>query len=54
MEIGDNILFLKNGRKEWQGSRHEICNSDNEALNDFVFASELFKRIKEAGIKNKD
>ena len=46
MEIGDNILFLKNGRKEWQGSRHEIMNSDNEALNDFVFASELFKKIK--------
>ena len=46
MEIGDNILFLKNGKKEWQGSRHEIMTSDNEALNDFVFASELFKKIK--------
>ena len=46
MEIGDNIIFLKNGRKEWQGSRHEIMTSDNEALNDFVFASELFKKIK--------
>ena len=48
MEIGDNIVFLKNGRKEWQGSRHDICNSDNESLNDFVFASELFKKIKKA------
>ena len=47
MEIGDSIVFLKNGRKEWEGSRHEIMNSDNEALNDFVFASELFKKIKE-------
>ena len=46
MEIGDNILFLKNGKKEWQGSRHEIMTSENEALNDFVFASELFKKIK--------
>ena len=46
MEIGDNIVFLKNGIKEWQGSRHDICSSDNEALNDFVFASELFKKIK--------
>ena len=46
MEIGDNILFLKNGKKEWQGSRHDIMTSDNEALNDFVFASELFKKIK--------
>ncbi len=48
MEIGDNIVFLKNGKKEWQGSRHDICNTDNEALNDFVFASELFKKIKKA------
>ena len=46
MEIGDNIVFLKNGLKEWQGSRHDICKSDNEALNDFVFASELFKKIR--------
>lgn len=46
MEIGDNIVFLKDGRKEWQGSRHELFDSNNEALNDFVFASELFKRIK--------
>ncbi len=50
MEIGDNIVFLKGGKKEWQGSRHEIMTSDNEALNDFVFASELFKKIKQ--IKN--
>ena len=51
MEIGDNIVFLKNGVKEWQGSRHDIFHADNEALNDFVFASNLFKKIKEA---NKD
>ena len=55
MEIGDNILFLKNGKKEWQGSKDEIMHSDNEALNDFVFASELFKAIKkEQGAKNKE
>lgn len=55
MEIGDNILFLKNGKKEWQGSRHDIIHSDNKSLNDFVFASELFKTIKkEQGIRNKE
>jgi len=48
LEIGDNIIFLKNGKKEWEGSRHEIISSDNEALNDFVFASELFKKVKQA------
>lgn len=46
MEIGDNIVFLKNGVKEWQGSRHDIFHADNEALNDFVFASNLFKKVK--------
>lgn len=48
MEIGDNIIFLKGGKKEWQGSRHEIMSSENEALNDFVFASDLFKKVKQA------
>lgn len=48
MEIGDNIVFLRNGIKEWQGSRHDIFHTDNEALNDFVFASELFKKVKHA------
>ena len=46
MEIGDNIVFLRNGVKEWQGSRHDIFHVDNEALNDFVFASDLFKKVK--------
>ena len=50
MEIGDNIIFLKGGQKEWQGSRHEIMQSENQALNDFVFASELFKKVKTANI----
>lgn len=46
MEIGDNIIFLKNGIKEWQGSRHDIFHSDNEALNNFVFASQLYQEIR--------
>jgi len=48
MEIGDNIIFLKNGKKEWQGSRTDIFHSDNEALDDFVFASNLYKEVKKA------
>ena len=46
MEVGDNIIFLKNGIKEWQGSRHDIFHSDNEALNQFVFASQLYQQIR--------
>ncbi len=48
MNIGDNIIFLNEGVKEWQGSKSEIMDAENEKLNDFVFASELFKKIKEA------
>ncbi len=46
MEIGDNILFIRKGEKAWVGDRFQILQSDNDDLNEFVFASELFKRIK--------
>ena len=46
MEIGDNIIFLKNGVKKWQGSNKDIFHADNEDLDDFVFASNLFKKVK--------
>lgn len=51
MEIGDHIVFLKGGIKEWEGSRHEIFHSGSEALDDFVFASELYKKVKSAHAK---
>ena len=44
--IGDNIIFLNKGHKEWVGNKETIVNSDNKELNNFVFASPLFKRIK--------
>ena len=43
MEIGDKIVFLKNGLKAWEGSKEEIFKTDNEAVTDFVYSSELFK-----------
>lgn len=46
MEIGDNILFLSEGRKCWEGSSGEILTSDNKVLNDFVFATELMRKFK--------
>lgn len=46
IEIGENILFLSDGRKCWEGSRDEIMKTDNNILNEFVFASELMKKFK--------
>lgn len=46
MEIGDNIIFIEKGEKKWQGNKDNIFNSDNESLNSFVFASDLFKKVK--------
>lgn len=47
MNIGEKIFFIKEGHLEWQGTNKEIMASTNEALNDFVFASDLFKKVKE-------
>ena len=46
MEIGDNIAFIHQGKLSWSGSKDSIMNSDNKELNDFVFASELFKKLR--------
>jgi phospholipid/cholesterol/gamma-HCH transport system ATP-binding protein len=48
MEIGDNIVFIRKGHKEWQGSSANIFNSGNQYLDEFVFASNLNKKIKQA------
>ncbi len=46
MEIGEKIAYIKNGVIGWTGNKEELLKSNNEQLNDFVFASELFKRLK--------
>ena len=46
MEIGDNIAFIHQGKLAWQGNKDSIINSDSKELNDFVFASKLFKKLK--------
>jgi len=46
MEIGEKIFFLKNGHKEWEGNKNEIFKSENKSLNEFVYSSELFKKVK--------
>ncbi|MDR3062420.1 MAG: ATP-binding cassette domain-containing protein [Dysgonamonadaceae bacterium] len=47
MNIGEKIVFINEGEKAWEGNKEEIMTSSNIALNDFVFASDLFKRVKE-------
>ena len=47
MEIGDNILYLVNGKMEWTGNRKEIIYSKNKSLNDFIFASEFLQDAKD-------
>ncbi len=47
MGIGDNIIFLYQGHKEWVGSNKEIAHTDNKELNDFVFASKFMEAAKE-------
>ena len=48
MEIGDMVMFIYNGEKAWEGTKEDILKADNERLNEFVFATNLAKRIKEA------
>jgi len=48
MEIGEKILFLKNGIKAWEGTNEEIFKTDNEAVVGFVYSSNLFKKVRVA------
>ena len=47
MEIGDNIIFIYKGEKYWEGNKDSIIHSDNEELNNFVYASKFMRRYKE-------
>jgi phospholipid/cholesterol/gamma-HCH transport system ATP-binding protein len=52
MEIGEKILFLKNGVKAWEGTKQEIFKTDNAAIVEFVYSSNLFKKVREAFLKS--
>lgn len=47
MESGDHIVYMYQGKKQWEGSNHEIVFSKDKALNDFIFASEFLTKAKE-------
>ena len=46
MGIGDSIIYIYEGHKEWEGTKDEVFNATNERLNDFIFASDLLKKVK--------
>ncbi|NVN17807.1 ATP-binding cassette domain-containing protein [Muricauda sp. HICW] len=54
MEIGEKIIFLKNGLKEWEGTNKEIFKTDNQAVTDFVYSSELFKKVRQMYIEERN
>ncbi|MDR2917424.1 MAG: ATP-binding cassette domain-containing protein [Tannerella sp.] len=47
MNIGETIIFIKEGIKEWGGTKEQVINSDNKALEEFIFASDLLRKAKE-------
>ena len=52
MGIGENIIFIYKGTAAWTGNKDQIMTSTNTKLNDFIFASDLFKKVKEEEMAN--
>lgn len=46
IEIGESVLFISKGEKEWVGTKDEILNSGNKKLEDFIFANKLYAQMK--------
>jgi len=47
LQIGEKIVFLKNGLKEWEGDNEEILETKNKSIVEFVYSSDLFKKVRE-------
>ncbi|MDO1512101.1 ATP-binding cassette domain-containing protein [Maribacter confluentis] len=54
MQIGEKIIFLKDGYKEWEGTKNEIFKTDNEAVTNFVYSSDLFKKVRQMYIEERN
>ena len=52
MGIGEKIIFIYQGHKEWEGTKDDIYTSTNQKLNDFIFASDLFRKVKEMEVRD--
>ncbi len=54
MEIGEKICFLKDGNLAWEGTNKEIFKTDNEAVTNFVYSSELFKKVRKMYLEDSE
>ncbi|TNF70598.1 MAG: ATP-binding cassette domain-containing protein [Bacteroidetes bacterium] len=54
MEIGEKIVFLQHGVKEWEGTHQDIFKTDNKAVSNFVYSSELFKKVRQMYLEERD
>jgi phospholipid/cholesterol/gamma-HCH transport system ATP-binding protein len=52
MGIGESIIYIYQGRKEWEGTKDEIFTATNKRLNDFIFASDLLKKVRNEEIND--
>ncbi len=53
MEIGESIVLLKNGVLVWEGTNQDIFKTDNKAVTDFVYSSDLFRKIRDVQLKER-
>lgn len=54
LQIGEKIIFLKNGLKEWEGNNEEILETKNKSIVEFVYSSDLFKKVRESLLADAD
>lgn len=51
LEIGEKIIFLQNGHLEWEGDKDVIYKTDNKAVTEFVYSSDLFNKVRKAQLQ---
>ena len=54
LQIGEKIIFLKNGIKEWEGDKDQILETRNKSIVEFVYSSDLFKKVRESLLEEAD
>ena len=54
LQIGEKIIFLKNGIKEWEGNNEQILETRNKSIVEFVYSSDLFKKVRESLLEEDD